>query len=1039
MINSCVYCRIRKEHQFDMFKEDNKYFGIGNFVAETLNFTQLNQGLHHQESASNKLEPGTFEDDGDYEDMVCSGSDGSLKAYIQSKNITSEGEIEKMQRFIGLLFLYMGAIIRKAGIYEKIPGILGEFLHMMSEESTTAKVMKEIDNFEDETGYMVLIRILSGVSGHFFVKVLRKLRDILGMSTKFSILIDIDGKTEERQLCEKQFYSRIRRWQGHNGFNVRNYADLKNLPVLLVVVEKGKMGITYPKSLRYYDLRMRYARMGPNTTTRSAIEQDFGRACRWKSDDDPPLPTVLLSHPAKEQLLKNIRRTRNLNRKYHTSGIHLLSPDYSTKMRLPARSARENKEMEHEDEDEVEDEPNVPSSGKGFPRDDNDLKPYRHWWAGKEHCDHKNTEAEKDKNRFLLYGRPQLGKTGVFLQLTYLLWCLVGKPPHTSPINEKREAVEIEEESESESGTDLDDADDLTRNNLEKFPDFEIVKKQTMKKPSVSARYGDPNNPEVLEHYRQGHNFPHFSVLVESNKLLARNSQPSSSKDPQIQRQIKPDTTRKNDVPKTILYNKYQSKPLTLRDGHFDESNYYKIPMTLKKNKVPIYQPFGCLYINKKQKTEKMWNMGEWTVKSDLPHPPILIPSSGRWNTALLDLSEAMEENMNYVQIVIIRDGEKQEYMKHFHGFEMISFFVMDANIPATVGAARFVAKKLAARITHDSSINWMMMLDDNIVCWDGVTLINDPCPQFLPPEEVLHNRSQITHTSLFQLLTTFCNKNLETNLKNFDVVGFSMMNPRNVTRRSNAFRRSHVFAAVLQNMKKLKEIDYNKNMWACEDVCFNKRVNELSYVSENKGIIVKCLRYIATKKVIKDGGVVPQNVPENLIGKIQENKHWSHAKVINQRGEKSKVVSKDHPDFDDISNVENPAEESSNAIEGRKSSSGDRGYTVKAIDIVDIMNSPAPGSKSSKMLEEAIFANIDPAILAKICEQRQEEDAEKRRQKEYAGSEGLPSTSDNEIHAKATNSKLEQGGKKRSNRTTKKTPPHDSKYRKISDYFRPK
>ena len=72
--------------------------------------------------------PNCGEDDGDYEDMVCSGSDGSLKAYIQSKNITSEGEIEKMQRFIGLLFLYMGAIIRKAGIYEKIPGILGEFL-----------------------------------------------------------------------------------------------------------------------------------------------------------------------------------------------------------------------------------------------------------------------------------------------------------------------------------------------------------------------------------------------------------------------------------------------------------------------------------------------------------------------------------------------------------------------------------------------------------------------------------------------------------------------------------------------------------------------------------------------------------------------------------------------------------------------------------------------------------------------------------------------------------------------------------------------
>ena len=40
-------------------------------------------------------------------------------------------------------------------------------------------------------------------------------------------------------------------------FVPRTYSDLSNLPVILVVVEKGKMGITYPKSLRYYDLRMR--------------------------------------------------------------------------------------------------------------------------------------------------------------------------------------------------------------------------------------------------------------------------------------------------------------------------------------------------------------------------------------------------------------------------------------------------------------------------------------------------------------------------------------------------------------------------------------------------------------------------------------------------------------------------------------------------------------------------------------------------------------------------------------------------------------
>lgn len=47
--------------------------------------------------------------------------------------------------------------------------------------------------------------------------------------------------------------------------------DLENLPCLLVVVDKGKMGITYPRSLKYYDLRQRYPK--PNQGTRAAIEQ----------------------------------------------------------------------------------------------------------------------------------------------------------------------------------------------------------------------------------------------------------------------------------------------------------------------------------------------------------------------------------------------------------------------------------------------------------------------------------------------------------------------------------------------------------------------------------------------------------------------------------------------------------------------------------------------------------------------------------------------------------------------------------------------
>jgi hypothetical protein len=44
-----------------------------------------------------------------------------------------------------------------------------------------------------------------------------------------------------------------------NGKSPESYEDLKDLPCILILCEKGKMGDTFPKSLWYYDLRMRYA------------------------------------------------------------------------------------------------------------------------------------------------------------------------------------------------------------------------------------------------------------------------------------------------------------------------------------------------------------------------------------------------------------------------------------------------------------------------------------------------------------------------------------------------------------------------------------------------------------------------------------------------------------------------------------------------------------------------------------------------------------------------------------------------------------
>ena len=70
-----------------------------------------------------------------------------------------------------------------------------------------------------------------------------------------------------------------------------------------------------------------------------------------------------------------------------------------------------------------------------FPTSDFDLKPYRQRWeAAEKSCNFQNEETYP--NRYILFGRPQIGKTGVFLHLAFLLWEKAGSPQFTWPRTE---------------------------------------------------------------------------------------------------------------------------------------------------------------------------------------------------------------------------------------------------------------------------------------------------------------------------------------------------------------------------------------------------------------------------------------------------------------------------------------------------------------------------------------------------------------------------------------------------------------------------
>lgn len=57
-----------------------------------------------------------------------------------------------------------------------------------------------------------------------------------------------------------------------------SYADLLNVPMILILVDKGRTGDTFPHTLGHFDLRIRTA-----GDTYSTFEQELGRLCRYQS------------------------------------------------------------------------------------------------------------------------------------------------------------------------------------------------------------------------------------------------------------------------------------------------------------------------------------------------------------------------------------------------------------------------------------------------------------------------------------------------------------------------------------------------------------------------------------------------------------------------------------------------------------------------------------------------------------------------------------------------------------------------------------
>ena len=89
---------------------------------------------------------------------------------------------------------------------------------------------------------MILVRVLYKEDGKVFGKLLTQLRNTLRQENQFSIVLDIDEGNTASKLYEEAFLPRLQWWnaEGDKQYRPSSYKDLLHLPMILVVVEKGR-------------------------------------------------------------------------------------------------------------------------------------------------------------------------------------------------------------------------------------------------------------------------------------------------------------------------------------------------------------------------------------------------------------------------------------------------------------------------------------------------------------------------------------------------------------------------------------------------------------------------------------------------------------------------------------------------------------------------------------------------------------------------------------------------------------------------------
>ena len=286
---------------------------------------------------------------------------------------------------------------------------------LFQEYETGFLVKSLIQSGEGKCGKMKIVRTRSMETANKFYKTLKLARKLSSLETCFEIIRDYGGIRIEVQLmrssspffkklqpvdCQFKYdchCSQLELRPGrkrctncqHVHKSVTQYEDLEDLSCVLILVEKGRMGDTFPQSFDCLDLRLNYDNSREfkegSPLFLSTVIQELGRMCRYAKPSVQGsfvqhTPYVLVGRKLLQKLKESARSSPAM------SAISCTRPD-----RYMSNSKRK-------------------SQGKKS----SSLR-WLDYEAHKDSYDYGN--KQEHCNRILLQAEPQIGKTGTYLCL----------------------------------------------------------------------------------------------------------------------------------------------------------------------------------------------------------------------------------------------------------------------------------------------------------------------------------------------------------------------------------------------------------------------------------------------------------------------------------------------------------------------------------------------------------------------------------------------------------------------------------------------